>query len=118
MYLTEESSISESRRRQYWNGFYPVKRLQSRPQCSVAEVLNNVIQARAMAEYEAIGRDMDTCELHIDGNLIFQAFGVLGAGLALLTYQAIKDKGRKRRRRSAGSLSFPEQLEMMLLGRI
>ena len=70
--------------------FYKIK-----PQCSLADFIDFLLKPRP--QY-GVGRGME-CEIHIDGDFLFGAFGALGAGLAFLTYQAITMAGRRRRKR-------------------
>ena len=65
------------------------------------------------------------CEIHVDGDLLFCAFGALGAGLAYLTYTAITAKGKRRRKREANvgwtetffsSFEPPDLPDLLLLG--
>jgi hypothetical protein len=100
------------RRRIHLNRIFPLKRFPSRPQCSIGQTLDLLLGGQPGPA--GTGRQIGECEIHIDGNLIFQAFGVLGAGLAYLTYEAIKAKGRRRRR----SVSLLDQLERIAIGRV
>ena len=55
----------------------------------------------------------------MDGVLLYRAFGALAAGLAYLTYQAIKGNdllGIGRRKREAVSLR--DQIELVVQGRL
>jgi hypothetical protein len=72
--------------------FYKIK-----PKCSFAEIIDLLLKPRSS---QGVGRGME-CEIHIDGDFLFMAFGALGAALAFLTYQAITMAGRKRRKRKA-----------------
>ena len=117
MSFKDDPSVSEARRRFHrWDRLYPPQGLRRRPKCSVVQFLEIVFKDRSLDGSQGVGRsESGGCEVHVDGNLIFQAFAVLGAGLAFLTFQAIKDKGRKRKRRSPSLL---EQLEMLPLGSV
>ena len=92
--IIPDYSVENEDRRFY--KFYKIK-----PKCSVLELIDLIIKPRT---YNGVGRDMDECEIHIDGDFLFMAFGALGAGLAFLTYQAITTKGKRRRKREAETI--------------
>ena len=85
--------------------------------CSITDIAESVFRPATSFE----GRDMD-CEIHIDGDLLFCAFGALGAALAYLIYQAITQKSRRRRKRESDPISYNLQFlashiyELALLG--
>ena len=79
----------------------------ARPKCSVVQFLELMFQDRG-GSYAGTGRQIGECELHLDGNLIFQGFAIVGAGLAYLTYLAIQARGRRRKR--AVNLLSPTQI--------
>ena len=120
--VVEDASVG---RRRLWNtrtqyGF-PVRRLMRlrsrRPRCSVAQFLDILLEDRSQ-HLVGSGRQLGECEVHVDGVLLYRAFGALAAGLAYLTYQAIKGNPLfqlKRRKRQA--VSFQDQIELIILGR-
>ena len=96
--------------------------MRSRPRCSVAQFLDILFQDRSQhggGPYVGSGRQLGECEIHVDGVLLYRAFGALAAGLAYLTYQAIKGNdllGIGRRKREAVSLR--DQIELVVQGRL
>ena len=121
--VVEDASVG---RRRLWNtrtqyGF-PVRRLMRlrsrRPRCSVAQFLDILLEDRSQ-HLVGSGRQLGECEVHVDGNLIYRAFGALAAGLAYLTYQAIKGNPLfQLRRRRSEAVSLRDQIEMVVLGRL
>ena len=119
----EDASVG---RRRLWNtrtqyGF-PVRRLMRlrsrRPRCSVAQFLDILLEDRSQPLVGS-GRQLGECEVHVDGNLIYRAFGALAAGLAYLTYQAIKGNPLfQLRRKRSEAVSLRDQIEMVVLGRL
>ena len=112
--IIPEYSVQNEDRRFY--KFYKIK-----PKCSLTDFIDFLIKPRT---YNGVGRAME-CEIHIDGDFLFMAFGALGAGLAFLTYQAITTKGKRRRKREAepernnsflSSYLTPEFADLLVLG--
>ena len=62
------------------------------------------------------GRDGgDTsCEIHIDGDYLFVAIALLGAGLAYITYTTITAGRRKRKRRSTAAVGDATATHILL----
>ncbi len=73
-----------------------------------------------VADYAEIeGRDgSDSCEIHINSDYIVGAIGLLAAGLAYITYVAItQGRRRKKRRSTEGTVSIGDSaLTAVLLG--
>ena len=124
--VLEDASLE---RRMRWNtrtqyGF-PVRRLmrlRNRPRCSVAQFLDILFADRSQhsggGPFVGSGRQLGECEIHVDGVLLYRAFGALAAGLAYLTYQAIKGNPLfQLRRRKREAVSLQDQLELIVLGR-
>ena len=102
----------------YWVPMRRLRRLKSRPRCSIAQFLDILLADRSQHNGSFVGRQLGECEVHVDGVLLYRAFGALAAGLAYLTYQAIKGNPLfqlKRRKRQA--VSFQDQIELIILGR-
>ena len=122
--VLEDASVG---RRRLWNtrtqyGF-PVRRLmrlRNRPRCSIAQFLDILLEDRSQHPYVGSGRQLGECEIHVDGVLLYRAFGALAAGLAYLTYQAIKGNPlfQLRRRKREEAVSLRDQIELILLGRL
>jgi hypothetical protein len=74
-----------------------------------------------VADYaEMEGRDgSDSCEIHINSDYIVGAIGLLAAGLAYITYVAITQGRRRKKRRSTGWTDSigDSALTAVLLGR-
>ena len=123
MAVPKDASVG---RRRLWNtrtqyGF-PVRRLRrlrNRPRCSVAQFLDILLEDRSHHGVGS-GRQLGECEIHVDGVLLYRAFGALAAGLAYLTYQAIKGNPlfQLRRRKREEAVSLRDQIELILLGRL
>ena len=121
--VLEDASVG---RRRLWNtrthyGF-PVRRLmrlRNRPRCSIAQFLDILLEDRSQHGVGS-GRQLGECEIHVDGVLLYRAFGALAAGLAYLTYQAIKGNPlfQLRRRKREEAVSLRDQIELILLGRL
>ena len=110
MIIPDKSVQNEDRR---FHKFYKIK-----PKCSLTDLIDFLIKPRT---YNGVGRAME-CEIHIDGDFLFMAFGALGAALAFLTYQAITMV--RRRKREAGpdqsksfiSPDFAEFADLLFIG--
>ena len=124
--VPEDASVGRRRlwktRTQYGFPVRRLMRLRSRPRCSVAQFLDILFQDRSQhggGPFVGSGRQLGECEIHVDGVLLYRAFGALAAGLAYLTYQAIKGNdllGIGRRKREAVSLR--DQIELIVQGRL
>ena len=96
--------------------------MRSRPRCSLAQFLDILLEDRSQhggRPFVGSGRQLGECEIHVDGVLLYRAFGALAAGLAYLTYQAIKGNPlfQLRRRKREEAVSLRDQLELIVLGR-
>ena len=70
---------------------------------SDSEVVSGSTATRTTYAVEGRGGD-SSCEIHIDGDYLFVAIALLGAGLAYITYTAIQ-AGRRRKRSTAATVS-------------
>jgi hypothetical protein len=79
----------------------------------IAAVDKLAIDVADYAEME--GRDgSDSCEIHINSDYIVGAIGLLAAGLAYITYVAITQGRRRKKRRSTDSIGDSAQTAVLL----